>query len=160
LTKHGYRVSIAVDGEDAVGEVQATEKVDLLVMDSVMPGTNGREAYEAITGITPGMKVIFMSGYTGMYPRKGYRGEGSSLIFSRNPWGPTSLKMVRDGAGQSWKMFPAFKARHERKNPPFLGEGFRGPVRMLQVFLYQGSRLLDGVQGGTFPDVCRRLSTC
>ncbi|OPY02837.1 MAG: Blue-light-activated protein [Syntrophorhabdus sp. PtaB.Bin047] len=96
LTKHGYRVLEAVDGEDAVEKFRQLEKVDLLVMDSVMPGKNGREAYEAITGITPGMKVIFMSGYTrDVILEKGI--EEREFDFLSKPLGANMLlKMVRE----------------------------------------------------------------
>ena len=64
LAKYGYDVKEAVDGKDAVKKFMELERTDLLIIDSVMPGKNGREVYEDICGISPGMKVLFISGYT------------------------------------------------------------------------------------------------
>jgi PAS domain S-box-containing protein len=96
LTKHGYTVLEAVDGEDVVEKFRQIEKVDLVVIDSVMPGKNGREAYEAITRITPGMKVIFMSGYTrDVILEKGIE-EGEFDFLSKPLGSGMLLKMVRE----------------------------------------------------------------
>lgn len=47
----------------AVFEKQATP-IDLLITDVVMPQMNGAELVSKINKIKPGMKVLFMSGYT------------------------------------------------------------------------------------------------
>ncbi len=65
LQDFGYRVITAVDGVDAVEKFQAAAgSVALIIMDVIMPRMNGRDAYQAIAAISPGAKVIFMSGYT------------------------------------------------------------------------------------------------
>jgi CheY-like chemotaxis protein len=64
LTQYGYTILEAVDGEDAVNKFKEHGGIDLLIFDSVMPRKNGREAYEEISKIKPGTKVIFTSGYT------------------------------------------------------------------------------------------------
>jgi PAS domain S-box-containing protein len=65
LTGRGYSVIEAVDGEDAVELFKShSEKIALLIIDSVMPRMNGRQAYDAISGIYSAVKVIFTSGYT------------------------------------------------------------------------------------------------
>ena len=48
LTKAGYQVSMAENGEQAVALASA-QKPDLIVMDVVMPGLNGFQATRAIT---------------------------------------------------------------------------------------------------------------
>ena len=64
LAEYGYKVITAVDGEDAVARFsQNPEAIDLLILDLVMPRKNGREAYENIDSLKPGVKVIFSSGY-------------------------------------------------------------------------------------------------
>ena len=35
-----------------------------MILDVVMPGKNGKEVFDEITGIDPGVKAIFVSGYT------------------------------------------------------------------------------------------------
>ena len=64
LKRYGYRIVEAVDGEDAVRRFRNHAGVDLVILDSVMPKRNGREAYEEIRGIDPHARVLFMSGYT------------------------------------------------------------------------------------------------
>ena len=41
------------------------DRIDLVVLDVVMPGRNGREILDEFTRIDPRVKSIFMSGYTG-----------------------------------------------------------------------------------------------
>jgi CheY-like chemotaxis protein len=65
LTEHGYSIIEVVDGEDAVERFTKTEKrIDLIILDTVMPKKNGREVYDEIRKIKPDSKVIFTSGYT------------------------------------------------------------------------------------------------
>ncbi|MBU5612112.1 cache domain-containing protein [Geomonas azotofigens] len=65
LQDFGYRVITAVDGVDAVEKFQgAGGNVAMIIMDVIMPRMNGRDAYQAISALSPGVKVIFMSGYT------------------------------------------------------------------------------------------------
>ena len=64
LTKHGYRTLEAADGEEAVDVFRNNGGIDLVVLDSVMPKKNGREAYEEIKEISPDIKALFISGHT------------------------------------------------------------------------------------------------
>ena len=48
LTKQGYQVSLAENGEEAMAKAKL-EKPDLIIMDVVMPGLNGFQATRAIT---------------------------------------------------------------------------------------------------------------
>jgi len=76
LKKYGYDVILARDGEDAVAKFRDhSEKIDIVVMDMIMPGKSGREAYEEIIGIQPDTKVLFMSGYSpDLLQEKGFFG--------------------------------------------------------------------------------------
>ena len=48
LSKHGYQVVTAENGDEAIIKSKS-EKPDLILMDVVMPGTNGFQATRAIT---------------------------------------------------------------------------------------------------------------
>jgi PAS domain S-box-containing protein len=64
LQGHGYIITEAIDGEDAVRKFKENRDIHLIIIDSVMPKKNGREAYEEIHGINPHIKALFTSGYT------------------------------------------------------------------------------------------------
>ena len=64
LSKYGYTIIEAVDGEDAVIKFQNFRDIKLAIIDSVMPKKNGLEVYKEIKKINPQIKVIFCSGYT------------------------------------------------------------------------------------------------
>ncbi|HEY3275131.1 MAG TPA: PAS domain S-box protein [Syntrophorhabdaceae bacterium] len=64
LTKYGYTVLEAVDGQDAVDRIRTTKRIDLVILDSVMPKKNGREVWDEARTVNPGIRVIFTSGYT------------------------------------------------------------------------------------------------
>jgi PAS domain S-box-containing protein len=65
LESRGFRVLSAESGEDAL-QVAARfgGAFDLLLTDVVMPGINGRILAENLLLRQPGMKVLYMSGYT------------------------------------------------------------------------------------------------
>ncbi len=65
LEQQGCRVLAAKDGKDALDMLNDRKKpVDLLLTDVIMPDMNGKELYEAVSRRCPGLKVIYMSGYT------------------------------------------------------------------------------------------------
>jgi PAS domain S-box-containing protein len=97
LRAHGYTTFVAVDGEDAVKVfMENQEKVDLILLDVVMPKKNGKEVYEEIKRIHPDIRVIFTSGYTGdIILDKGIKGDTVDLI--SKPMSPNGLlKKVRE----------------------------------------------------------------
>ncbi len=64
LTEFGYSVIEALDGNEAVEKfAEKRDNIKLVILDMIMPKKNGKEAYDAISAMAPGTKVIFMSGY-------------------------------------------------------------------------------------------------
>jgi signal transduction histidine kinase/ActR/RegA family two-component response regulator len=64
--------------------------IDLLLTDVVMPGGGGRELAEALIIARPGLRVMFMSGYTGdIVLRRGVTEE--SVRFLSKPFSPATL---------------------------------------------------------------------
>ena len=65
LESRGFRVLSADSGEDALQVAARFDGIfDLLLTDVVMPGINGRVLAENLLPRQPGMKVLYMSGYS------------------------------------------------------------------------------------------------
>jgi CheY-like chemotaxis protein len=65
LEPAGYTVLGAATGEEALRLLERHEEpVHLLLSDVVMPGMSGRQLAEQLAQTRPGMKVLYMSGYT------------------------------------------------------------------------------------------------
>ena len=63
LTRHGYTVITADNGEEALDVIGRGEPIDLLISDVVMPGMDGPAMVEQALKERPGLKILFMSGY-------------------------------------------------------------------------------------------------
>ena len=71
LEAYGYKVIVAVAGDDAVTKFhQHKDEISLAFLDAIMPRKNGWQVYEEIQRIRPGSKVLFTSGYTDEIIRK------------------------------------------------------------------------------------------
>lgn len=65
LERAGYQVLDCGTPEDACTVFEAkAESIDLLITDIVMPGSHGPALYQQLARQRPGLKVLFMSGYT------------------------------------------------------------------------------------------------
>ena len=65
LDKLGYEVLTAMDGDEAI-EVYQTHgaKINLVILDMVMPRAGGGEVFDRLKQIDPEIKVILCSGYS------------------------------------------------------------------------------------------------
>jgi CheY-like chemotaxis protein len=61
----GYKVFLAVSGEKAI-EVYKKDhgKIDMVILDMIMPGIGGGKAYDKMREINPSIKVLLSSGYS------------------------------------------------------------------------------------------------
>ncbi|KAF1081419.1 MAG: Sensory box histidine kinase [Candidatus Rifleibacterium amylolyticum] len=82
LMRAGYRVLAANSPLEAITIAEtAAAKIDLLLTDVVMPGMNGRELYEKIVSVYPGLRCLYMSGYTAnVIAQQGILKEGIDFI--------------------------------------------------------------------------------
>ena len=65
LRKLGYTVLEATNGEEALHTAAEYEgKIDLLLTDMVMPQLGGKVLADQLQSQRPGLKVLFISGYT------------------------------------------------------------------------------------------------
>ncbi len=93
LEKFGYTVLIANTPQEAICLVEAQPgHIHLLITDVVMPEMNGRELAERLVSIKPGLKCLYMSGYTpDVITHRGILKEGVHFIQK-----PFSIKDLAD----------------------------------------------------------------
>ena len=63
LTRAGYTVSTASDGDEGLELVAGGAEFDLIVSDVVMPAMDGPTMIREVRKLRPAMPVLFMSGY-------------------------------------------------------------------------------------------------
>jgi two-component system, cell cycle sensor histidine kinase and response regulator CckA len=65
LKQYGYHVLSAANGAQALELVQQDKRgIDLLLTDVIMPGLGGHALAQRLAPLRPGLKVLYMSGYT------------------------------------------------------------------------------------------------
>lgn len=65
LSKLGYDVIPAIDGEQAIDEFLRNQgRIDLALLDLVLPKLNGPEIYSRISAARPDLPVVFATGYS------------------------------------------------------------------------------------------------
>jgi signal transduction histidine kinase len=92
LTSSGFRVLQAPNGEDALEllHAQGPAGVDLLITDVVMPGISGPVLAARAAELLPGLRILFMSGYT----EEVIQHHGitrASVAFMQKPFAPSEL---------------------------------------------------------------------
>ena len=64
LERQGYKVLVASNAGEALRQFDQTPSIDVILTDVVMPGDSGPELARQLISRRPGLKVIYMSGYT------------------------------------------------------------------------------------------------
>ena len=89
LTRHGYKVVTADNGEDALEFLGRGEPIELLISDVVMPGMDGPTMVREARKSRPELKILFMSGYAEEQLRKSIDIE--NVNFLPKPFSVTDL---------------------------------------------------------------------
>lgn len=91
LTSSGYEVTPCSDGREACKAFEAApDAFDVVLLDAVMPGLNGKEVFDRIRALRPDQPIVVCSGYADRV-----RGGGSSAFaaapFLNKPYGKGEL---------------------------------------------------------------------
>jgi two-component system, cell cycle sensor histidine kinase and response regulator CckA len=91
LTRAGYRVLVAGGGAEALAICEdAAGPIDLLLTDVIMPGIGGKELATRVAGQVPGIRILYMTGYTDDdVLRRGILDQGRAVILK--PFSPEDL---------------------------------------------------------------------
>ena len=90
FSKGNFDVHTADNAESALKQMRAGLTPDILLMDVIMPGKSGADAYRELKVLKPDLKIIFMSGYTGDY-LSGSFGLEEDVPFISKPVSPKEL---------------------------------------------------------------------
>ncbi|HEY3445274.1 MAG TPA: PocR ligand-binding domain-containing protein [Myxococcales bacterium] len=94
LTSLGYRVLATSDPEEALEIARKNARVDLLLTDVVMPKMNGRQLADTLCAAIPGLRCLFMSGYTAnVIADRGVLDEGVSFLAKPYTLGELAAKV-------------------------------------------------------------------
>jgi PAS domain S-box-containing protein len=101
LSEAGYKVIVAVDGEDAVDKfISNRDRVDILLLDVIMPGMNGQDVYNKAKEMKPDIKALLFSGYPADFiQKKIIVHNGLQLVSKPLPPGEL-LKKIREALGK------------------------------------------------------------
>jgi signal transduction histidine kinase/ActR/RegA family two-component response regulator len=112
LEDAGYKVIEAIDGDDALSKfMEYKDRIQIVILDVIMPKKNGKEVCEKILEMRPDMKILFTSGYSDdIISKKGILEQG--IHFASKPGYPEELlvkiREVLDGGGHFGKRATAF----------------------------------------------------
>jgi two-component system cell cycle sensor histidine kinase/response regulator CckA len=97
LDDAGYRVLVASDGNAAEKLFDRhAESIDLLVTDVIMPRCGGPELVSRLEVRRPGLKVLYMSGYSEKFPARDAPGDRRHRVVQK-PFTPAEfVRQVRD----------------------------------------------------------------
>ncbi len=70
-------------------------ELDLVMLDVVMPNMGGREAYERMRALRPGLRALFASGYSEIAIHKSFKLEGGLRLLQKPYTREPLLRAVR-----------------------------------------------------------------
>jgi two-component system cell cycle sensor histidine kinase/response regulator CckA len=97
----GYKVFVARGGEEALEVFKKNrERIDIVILDMIMPGMGGGKVFDSLRALHPGVKVVLSSGYS-------IDGEASQIMargcngFIQKPFGIRELSQkIREVMGK------------------------------------------------------------
>ncbi|HWV12187.1 MAG TPA: response regulator, partial [Sphingobium sp.] len=101
LSRQGYKVLTANDGEQGLEVLAGAEKIDLLISDVVMPNMDGPSMVARARHMHPDLPVLFMSGYAEEQLRKSI--DLANVAFLPKPF---SVSQLAEAARDALAMQP------------------------------------------------------
>jgi len=94
LESLGYHVLRAASGEEAIRIYEAQgQKIDLVILDMLMPGKSGQETFRDLQAVNPNVKVIIATGYTDETATRAVLQDGAAG-FIRKPFDHTEFSLL------------------------------------------------------------------
>jgi CheY-like chemotaxis protein len=91
LQSRGFKVWLAVDGDDAVALYRShRDEIDLVLLDVHMPGLDGPRTLEALQRINPDIVACFMAGNANIYTEEDLLDRGATWVFGK-PSNPAEI---------------------------------------------------------------------
>ena len=104
LTKAGYRVETAINGEVGLAKVKEIGP-DIALVDLDMPGASGLEVMDRLNEISPGIVKIVVTGNTTIDLEQEVIRKGRALSYLTKPFSPDQLKQAVRKALDSREQF-------------------------------------------------------
>ncbi len=82
LERAGHQVRVCADGDEAVDALN-DGPYDLLLTDIVMPGVDGIEVARMAAARTPGMRIMFITGFAAVALAEGSRAPEGAKVLSK-----------------------------------------------------------------------------
>lgn len=93
LARLGYRVITAKSGKEAIEIYKENQdKIDMVILDMIMPEIDGKMAYEILKEINPDIKVLLSSGYSKTGQAQEILDQGCNG-FIQKPFSPKDLSL-------------------------------------------------------------------
>lgn len=92
LMKFGYTVLEAPGGEEALQLARAhAPRIDVVLTDMRMPGMDGATLASRMAAMLPGVRIVYMSGYTDGLPEQDLKAPGRAFLAK-----PFTLEQLTD----------------------------------------------------------------
>jgi len=93
----GHEVSVAISGDDALGQLQRGLKIDLIVTDQLMPGMTGLQLVAAVHRQWPTMPCLVVSGFAEMTAEEAGKCPVLAKPFTQTQLASAIGRIVRSG---------------------------------------------------------------
>jgi PAS domain S-box-containing protein len=156
LKAYGYRVLQAASAVEAL-TISEHENIDLVLTDVVMPNMSGRDLVDRLKAREPGLKVLYMSGYTdNVITHRGLLEAGTAFI--QKPFSPQALaRQVRTALGSAARSARILVAEDEAGVRRFLRDVLQGRG-FLVTEAVSASQILQNLRSGQVDLVVTSLS--